>query len=68
MLSDTPFAWSYDNGQFSASVKVTYTTLGKLFGLYTVKTAYLAESGGQLTVSLDNGSSSEFIVRYAGTV
>ena len=63
-LSDTPFAWSFDNGIFTAKTKVSYTSLGKLLGLGTAKTAYLSNDGSALTVSVKEGAAAEFLFRY----
>lgn len=64
VLSDAPFAWSYDNGVFSADIKVTYTFIGRLLGLSTTKTVYLSQSGSELTASVQSGAAAEFLVRY----
>ena len=61
-LSDNPFAWSYDNGVFSAKVKVSKTAIGSWLGIGTTKTAYLAESGGGFAVSLDGGAQAGFLL------
>lgn len=60
-LSANPFVWNYDNGMFSANVKVAKTTIGKLLGIGQTKTAYLTVSGGKLAVSMTDGSPAAFV-------
>ncbi|MDO4815654.1 MAG: CotH kinase family protein [Bacillota bacterium] len=64
VLSDDPFAWSYDNGVFSAKIKVTYTLIGRLLGLSSTQTVYLSQSGSELAASVQKGAAAEFLVRY----
>ncbi len=42
--SDKPFVWTCDNGVFSASVKVSLTTLGRALRVGKTTTVYLTES------------------------
>ncbi len=63
-LSDKPFVWSFDNGVFSASIKTSYTKLGSLLGIGKTQTAYLSQSSGSLTVSLEKGAAAEFVISY----
>lgn len=60
VLSDNPFAWSYNNGIFSANTKVSYTILGKLLGINHTAKAYLALSGNNLSVSTSKGTQASF--------
>ena len=60
VLSDNPFAWSYNNGIFSANTKVSYTALGKLLGINHTAKAYLALSGADLAVSTSKGTPASF--------
>ena len=60
VLRAEPFAWSFDNGVFSAAVKVSYTHLGKWLGISHTETAYLALDGAKLKVSMDGGAQAAF--------
>lgn len=62
LYSDTPFAWSFDDGIFSAEVRVFRTKLGKLLGVSHSAEAYLTVSGGSLAVSLSQGAQASFLV------
>ena len=53
--SDKPFVWTCDNGVFSASVKVSLTTLGRALRVGKTTTVYLTESDGALAVSSNGG-------------
>ena len=53
--SDKPFVWTCDNGVFSASVKVSLTTLGRALKVGKTTTVYLTESDGALAVSSKAG-------------
>ena len=53
--SDKPFVWTCENGVFSASVKVSLTTLGRALKVGKTTTVYLAESDGALAVSSNGG-------------
>ena len=59
-LSSSPFVWNYDNGMFSASVKVSKTKIGKWLGIGQTKTAYLTLDGGAFALSLDGGAQAAF--------
>ena len=54
-FSDNPFVWSYKNGEFSASVKVSLTLLGRALKLGRTQTVYLTENDRTLTVSTSTG-------------
>lgn len=54
-FSDKPFVWSYRNGGFSASVKVSLTLLGRALKLGRTQTVYLTENDRTLTVSTSTG-------------
>ena len=53
--SDKPFVWTCENGVFSASVKVSLTTLGRALKVGKTTTVYLTESDGALAVSSKAG-------------
>lgn len=53
--SDKPFVWTCENGVFSASVKVSLTTLGRALRVGKTTTVYLTESDGALAVSSNGG-------------
>ena len=53
--SDKPFVWTCENGVFSASVKVSLTTLGRALRVGKTTTVYLTESDGALAVSSKAG-------------
>ena len=54
-FSDKPFVWSYKNGKFSASVKVSLTLLGRTLKLGRTQTVYLTENDRTLAVSTSTG-------------
>jgi hypothetical protein len=54
-FSDKPFVWSYKNGEFSASAKVSLTLLGRALKLGRTQTVYLTENDRTLTVSTNTG-------------
>jgi len=62
VLSDTPFVWSFDNGVFSADMKVSHTTLGKLLGITHSVKVYLTVSGDAIAVSSDKGAEASFLL------
>lgn len=53
--SDKPFVWTCEDGVFSASVKVSLTTLGRALRVGKTTTVYLTESDGALAVSSSGG-------------
>ena len=54
-ISDKPFVWTWNDGRFSASVKVSLTLLGRALKLGRTTTVYLIESGGDPAVSTTAG-------------
>ena len=62
-LSSNPFVWSFENGVFTADVKVSYTRLGKWLGIGHTESVYLAMDGDKFAVSDDNGSQASFLLR-----
>lgn len=54
--SDKPFVWTFRDGKFSASVKVSLTSLGRALKVGKTTTVRLTETGGSLAVTTGEGT------------
>ena len=61
VLSDTPFAWTYQNGVFTATAPLARTLLGRLITLGYLRDVYLSVNNGQPSVSIGPGAQASFL-------
>ena len=65
ILSDTPFAWTFRDGTFTAETPVAVTVLGWIITLGYQRSVYLTAGSGQPALSVRSGASVSFLKQVA---
>ena len=65
VATDTPFAWTYQNGVFMGTAPLARTFLGRLITLGYLRDFYLTLNDNRLSVSIGPGSQASFLKQAA---